>query len=57
LKGPFHSLEDSDKRFREKYGTTDLSHLSNEELADVINDGLAQADPEKLAEARRQGLL
>ena len=57
LNGPFHTLDEADRRFREKYGMPHLSHLSDEELARSLEDGLAQIDPEKLAEAERQGLL
>ncbi len=45
------------QQYRERYGWSDLSHLSREELeehGDAILDALP---PEKIAEARRLGLI
>ena len=57
LNGPFHTLAEADERFLTKYNLPDLSHLSREQLADRLTDGLAKVDADKLAEAERQGLL
>lgn len=46
------------QRYREQYGwTEDLSHLSNEELEAQGDAFLDALPPEKLAEARRLGLI
>jgi len=57
LTGPAHSLDEADERFRRKYNLPDLSHLSREELAAEAEAALARADPKKVAEAERLGLI
>lgn len=57
LYGPARSIEESFAAMREKYGIADLSHLSNEELAEQTEATLAALPPEKRAEAERLGLI
>lgn len=45
------------RRYREKYNLTDLSALSEEELADYADAALEALTPEQIAEAKRQGML
>lgn len=57
LDGPRHTLAEVDARLRQKYGYPDLSHLTDDELADQAEATLAALPPEKVAEARRLGLM
>ncbi len=59
LHGPAHRFDPEAirKKYREKYGTPDLSHLSREELEQYTEDALSRVDPKKLAEAERLGLI
>jgi hypothetical protein len=57
LEGPQYTAAESKERMRLKYGYSDLSYLTHEELeaqGDAILDALP---PEKIAEARRLGLI
>jgi len=57
LDGPWHPFEESHARMRQKFGFPDLSHLTDEELADQAEATLAELPPEKIAEAQRLGLI
>lgn len=57
LDGPRHTLAEGNARLQQRYGFPDLSHLSNDELADRAEATLATLPPEKVAEARRLGLI
>ena len=57
LDGPRHTLAEAEERTRLKYGFPDLSHLTDDELADQAEATLAALPPEKVAEARRLGLI
>ena len=57
LDGPWHSIEESLERMRQKFGFPDLSHLTDEELADRAEATLAELPAEKIAEAQRLGLI
>lgn len=61
LNGPFHPFDPAAdrRRIKEKYGIEieDLSHLSDEELAERTEATLAALPPEKVAEAERLGLI
>ena len=56
LDGPRHAPAEAESRVRLKYGLPDLSHLTDDELADQAEATLAALPPEKVAEARRLGL-
>ncbi len=56
LDGPRHTPAEAEDRVRRKYGLPDLSHLTDDELADQAEATLAALPPEKVAEARRLGL-
>ena len=49
--------EASYRRYQDKYGWPDLSHLSREELEERGDAILAALPPEKVAEAERLGLM
>ena len=53
---PFDS-EATYQQYREKYGWSDLSHLSGEELEEQGDSILTALPPEKVAEAKRLGLI
>ena len=57
LDGPRHPFEESHARMRQKFGFPDLSHLSNEELAEQAEATLAEMPAERIAEAQRLGLI
>jgi hypothetical protein len=59
LDGPWHRLdsEETYRKHREKYGWSDLSHLSREELEEQGDAILDALPPEKIAEAKRLGLI
>ena len=60
LKGPrrVYDPQATFQRLKEKFEwMEDLSHLTDDELADRYEAGLAALPPEKVAEARRLGLL
>ena len=57
LTGPAHTLDEADERLRRKYNLPDLSRLSREELAEEAEAALAALPPEKIAEAKRLGLI
>ncbi|MGI4788682.1 MAG: hypothetical protein ACRYFS_07505 [Janthinobacterium lividum] len=57
LDGPHHTLAESNARLRRKYGYPDLSHLTDDELADQAERTIAAMDPRVRAEAEREGWL
>lgn len=57
LDGPWHPVEESHARMREKFGFPDLSHLTNEELEDQAEAAIAAMDPEVRAKLEREGWL
>ena len=57
LDGPRHTEAEVHARLQRKYGFSDLSHLTDDELADQAEATLAILPPEKVAEARRLGLI
>lgn len=57
LDGPWHPVEESHARMRQKFGFPDLSHLTDEELADQAEAAIAAMDPEVRAELEREGWL
>ena len=57
LDGPRHTPAEAEAKTRQKYGYSDLSHLTDDELLDQAEATLAALPPEKVAEARRLGLL
>ena len=57
LDGPWHPFEESHARMQQKFGFPDLSHLTNEELAEQAEATLAEMPAEKIAEAQRLGLI
>lgn len=59
LYGPAHRFDPVAirKKYQEKYGTPDLSHLSKEELIEKAEETIAQMEPSKRAEMERLGLL
>ncbi len=57
LDGPWHPVEESHARMRQKFGFPDLSHLTHEELADQAEAAIAAMDPEVRAELEREGWL
>ena len=57
LDGPRHTAAEVKERMRLKYGYSDFSHLSHEELEDMGDAILDALPPEKIAEAKRLGLM
>lgn len=59
LNGPFHPFDPDAiyQKYANKYGLPDLSHLSDEELAEQAEEIIARMDPSVRAEMERQGLL
>ncbi len=59
LDGPWHRFDpkESYRKNREKYGWSDLSHLTREELEEQGDALLDAMPPEKLAEAKRLGWI
>ena len=57
LDGPRHTAAEVKERMRLKYGYSDFSHLSHEELEDMGDAILDALPPEKIAEAKRLGLI
>ncbi len=57
LDGPRHSVEESHARVRQKFGFSDLSHLTHEELAEQAEAAIATMNPEVRAEMEREGWL
>ncbi len=57
LDGPHHTLAEVEARMRQKYGFPDLSHLSDDELADQAEQTIAAMDPQVRAELEREGWL
>lgn len=57
LDGPRHTLAEVEARIRQKHGYPNLSHLTDDELADRAEATLAALPPENVAEARRLGLI
>ncbi len=57
LNGPRHMPAEAEERTRRKYGYPNFSHLTDDELADQAEATLAALPPEKVAEARRLGLV
>ena len=57
LDGPRHSLAEVEARMRQKHGFPDLSHLSDDELADQAEQAIAAMDPLVRAEMEREGWL
>jgi predicted transcriptional regulator len=57
LNGPARPQAEVEAVIRAKYGMPDLSHLSRAEIAALAEAALARVDPEKIAEAERQGWL
>ena len=57
LDGPRHALAESTARLQQKHDWPDLSHLTDDALADRTEATLATLPPEKVAEARRRGLI
>ena len=57
LEGPWHPFEEAHERMRQKFGFPDLSHLTDEELAERAEATLAELPTEKIAEAQRLGLI
>lgn len=45
------------RKYQEKYGWSDLSHLTDDELVEQAEAALAALPPEKIVEAERRGLL
>lgn len=57
LDGPRHTLTEVEARMRQKHGFPDLSHLSDDELADQAEQAIAAMDPQVRAELEREGWL
>ncbi len=57
LDGPRHTPAEAEERTRLKYGYPDFSRLTDDELADQAEATLAALPAEKVAEARRLGLI
>ena len=57
LDGPRHTAAEVKVRMRLKYGYSDFSHLSHEELEDMGDAILDAMPPEKIAEAKLLGLI
>ena len=59
LDGPRYPFDRkaSYQKYREKYGWADLSHLTREELEEQGDTILDALPPEKIAEAKRLGLI
>ena len=57
LDGPRHALAESTARLQRKHDCPDPSHLTDDALADRTEATLATLPPEKVAEARRRGLI
>ena len=59
LNGPFHPFDPDAiyQKYAKQYGLPDLSHLSDEELAEQAEEIIARMDPSVRAEMERQGLL
>ena len=57
LDGPRHTLAEVEARMRQKHGFPDLSHLTNEELADQAEQTIAAMDPQVRAELEHEGWL
>ena len=57
LDGSWHSAEEAHARVRQKFGFPDLSHLTDEELADQAEAAIAALAPEARAELEREGWL
>jgi hypothetical protein len=57
LNGPWHTMAESSERLRVKYGLADLSHMTQEELADDAERVITAMDPKVREELEREGLL
>ena len=57
LDGPRHTLAEGNARLQQRYGFPDLSHLSDDELADRAERTIAAIAPQVRAEAKREGWL
>ncbi len=57
LDGPRSTHAEGNAKLQQKYGFPDLSHLTDDELADRTEATLATLPPENVAEARRLGLI
>lgn len=58
LHGPAHRFDPEAlrKKYQEKYGVPDLSHLSKEELAEQAEETVSRMEPSRRAEMARLGL-
>lgn len=57
IDGPWHTMAEVQERARLKYGYSDLSHMTREELADDAERIIAAMDPKVREEMEREGWL
>jgi len=57
IDGPWHTMAEVQERARLKYGYSDLSHMTREELADDAERIIAAMDPKVREEIEREGWL
>lgn len=55
LDGPRHTLSEGSARLQQRYGFSDLSHLTHEQLAEKAEQVIAAMDPQVRAEMEREG--
>ncbi|MDQ2686673.1 MAG: hypothetical protein M3Y28_02275 [Armatimonadota bacterium] len=57
LNGPRRPLAEANTEFKRRHNLRDLSHLSDEELAQTAERTVAEMDPHLRADLEREGLL